>query len=66
VQRFERPRTGGDPGSCLDSDALIQSDCAGDAATLVQRIAALHRDAIDPRSPWRTPARSRGPPASHR
>jgi len=67
VQRFERPRTASEADSgCDDAHALVQSSGAGEAAALVRDVGALHLADLDPRSAWRSHARSRGPPATHR
>jgi hypothetical protein len=67
VQRFERPRTGGEPDtSCIDGDDVARCSGESDRRSLVRELAALDATAAPPRSPWRTNARSRGPPQTHR
>ena len=67
VQRFERPRTGGEPDtSCIDGDPLARYGGENVPGAVIRQLAALDATAIPLPSAWRTPARSRGPPTTHR
>jgi hypothetical protein len=67
VQRFERPRTGGEPDtSCIDGDELARYGGEDVPGAVIRQLAALDATAIPLPSAWRTPARSRGPPTTHR
>lgn len=67
VQRFERPRTGGQPDtSWFDGDDLAGVGRESNPRALVAGVMPFDGSGPALRSAWRTKARSRGPPQPHR
>ena len=65
VQRFERPRTGGDSETSFFDDDVAEHAAHGiEHAALLQQLAANDRGAFSISSAWHEQARPRGPPTT--